>query len=213
MSGTPSTVDPWLALLNDDGNSGLLSTVDRSCNSRTRVDRSCNSRTRSRSRSSKRFLGPTGTSVRQLMEPKALAPSMADLEIEFFEKKILRFNVPIHSHFHEADPKDSISSLMRIWVSRFYIGATIDPIRRWLGGRSDGRESNMPGHCQEYHSMHLLAVSENKFGRPVARQLEAELIRFAQENWPEICANKAADARGQVDGLNFMYMVVKDDRF
>ena len=102
---------------------------------------------------------------------------------------------------------------MRIWVSRFYIGATIDPIRRWLGGTSDGRESDMPGHCQEYHGMYLLAVSENKGGRPVARQLEAELIRFAQENWPEICANKAADARGQVDGLNFMYMVVKDDRF
>ena len=147
------------------------------------------------------------------MEPKALAPSMADLEIEFFEKKILRLNVPIHSHFHEADPKDSISSLMRIWVSRFYIGATIDPIRRWLGGTSDGRESDMPGHCQEYHSMYLLVVSENKGGRPVARQLETELIRFAKENWPEICANKAADARGQVDGLNFMYMVVKDDRF
>jgi hypothetical protein len=202
MSGE---VDHWLTLLslNEDDNSGLLSTVDRSCNSRTR----------SRSRSSKRFLGPTGASVRQLMEPKALAPSMADLEIEFFEKKILRLNVPIHSHFHEADPKDSISSLMRIWVSRFYIGATIDPIRRWLGGTSDGRESDMPGHCQEYHSMYLLAVSENKGGRPVARQLEAELIRFAQENWPEICANKAADARGQVDGLNFMYMVVKDDRF
>ena len=202
MSGE---VDHWLTLLslNEDDNSGLLSTVDRSCNSRTR----------SRSRSSKRFLGPTGASVRQLMEPKALAPSMADLEIEFFEKKILRLNVPIHSHFHEADPKDSISSLMRIWVSRFYIGATIDPIRRWLGGTSDGRESDMPGHCQEYHSMYLLAVSENKGGRPVARQLEAELIRFAQENWPEICANKAADARGQVDGLNFMYMVVKHDRF
>ena len=202
MSGE---VDHWLTLLslNEDDNSGLLSTVDRSCNSRTR----------SRSRSSKRFLGPTGASVRQLMEPKALAPSMADLEIEFFENKILRLNVPIHSHFHEADPKDSISSLMRIWVSRFYIGATIDPIRRWLGGTSDGRESDMPGHCQEYHSMYLLAVSENKGGRPVARQLEAELIRFAQENWPEICANKAADARGQVDGLNFMYMVVKDDRF
>jgi hypothetical protein len=202
MSGE---VDHWLTLLslNEDDNSGLLSTVDRSCNSRTR----------SRSRSSKRFLGPTGASVRQLMEPKALAPSMADLEIEFFEKKILRLNVPTHSHFHEADPKDSISSLMRIWVSRFYIGATIDPIRRWLGGTSDGRESDMPGHCQEYHSMYLLAVSENKGGRPVARQLEAELIRFAQENWPEICANKAADARGQVDGLNFMYMVVKDDRF
>ena len=202
MSGE---VDHWLTLLslNEDDNSGLLSTVDRSCNSRTR----------SRSRSSKRFLGPTGASVRQLMEPKALAPSMVDLEIEFFEKKILRLNVPIHSHFHEADPKDSISSLMRIWVSRFYIGATIDPVRRWLGGTSDGRESDMPGHCQEYHSMYLLAVSENKGGRPVARQLEAELIRFAQENWPEICANKAADARGQVDGLNFMYMVVKDDRF
>ena len=103
--------------------------------------------------------------------------------------------------------------MMRLRVTRFYIGATIDPIRRWLGGTSDVRESDMQGHCQEYHSMYLLAVSENEVGQPVARQLEAELIRFAQENWPEICANKAADARGQVDGLNFMYMVVKDDRF
>ena len=118
------------------------------------------------------------------------------------------------SHFHETDAKDSIRSLtMRLCVTRFYIGATIDPIRRWLGGTSDDRESDMAGHCQEYQSMYLLAVSENKAGQPVARQLEAELIRFAQENWPEICANKAADARGQVDGINFMYMVVKDDRF
>ena len=139
---------------------------------------------------------------------------MADELIDYFEKKIWRYKVPILSHFYEADPADSISSInMKFCVDRFYIGATIDPIRRWLGGTSDGRESDMPGHCQEYHSMYLLAVSENKGGRPVARQLEAELIRFAQENWPEICANKAADARGQVDGLNFMYMVVKDDRF
>ena len=59
--------------------------------------------------------------------------------------------------------------------------------------------------------MYLIAVSENEAGQPAARQLEAELIRFAQEKWPETCANKAADARGQVDGINFMYMVVKDD--
>ena len=148
------------------------------------------------------------------MEPEALAPSMADLKIASIEKEILRFKLPIHSHFHETDPKDSISSLtMRTCVTRFYIGATIDPIRRWLGGPSDDRESDMPGHCLEYQSMYLLAVSENEPGKPAARQLETELIRFAKKNWLEICANKAADARGQVDGLNFMYMVVKDDRF
>ena len=58
--------------------------------------------------------------------------------------------------------------------------------------------------------MHLLAVSENEIGKPAAKQLEADLIHFAQADWPETCTNKAADARGQVMGINFMYMVVYD---
>ena len=146
------------------------------------------------------------------MEPKASGPSRADEEIQYFRKKIQRFNVPIHSHFHEANPEDSIRSIMiNFDVPRFYIGATIDPIRRWLGGTSDTRAFDMPGHCQEYHRMYLIAVSENEAGQPAARQLEAALILFAMEKWPEKCANKVADARGQCDGINFIYMVVVDD--
>ena len=59
--------------------------------------------------------------------------------------------------------------------------------------------------------MFLLGVVENEAGKPAARQLETRLIRFSVEKWPVICDNKVDDARGQVDGINFMYMVVRDE--
>jgi hypothetical protein len=219
LDGNAST-DSWMALLvrdssslmiqvdpSDDEDSSLPSTVDQGIQSN--VD---GSRTRSRSRNNKRPLWPSTSLLRELLKPKPPGPSRADEEIEFFEKKIRRYQVPIHSHFHETDPADSISFInLNRCVIRFYIGATIDPIRRWLGGTSDTRETDMPGHCQRYHSMYLLAVAENEAGKPAARQLETRLIRFSREKWPDICDNKADDARGQVNGINFMYMVVRDE--
>ena len=212
--------DSWMALLgrdashliiqvvaSDDEDSSLPSTVDQGIQSN--VD---GSRTRSRSRSNERPLWPSTSLLRRLLEPKPPGPSRVDEEIQYFENKIRRYKVPIYSHFHEADPADSTSSInMRNGVIRFYVGATIDPIRRWLGGTSDTRETDMPGHCQHYHSMFLLGVAENEAGKPAARELETRLIRFSQEKWPDICDNKADDARGQVNGINFMYMVVRDD--
>ena len=81
VDGNPSlpVLYPWLALLMRDSSSpstGLPSTAN--------VD---GSRTRSRSRSSKRPLWPTGTSLRQLMQPKASGPSRAEEEIQYFEKR------------------------------------------------------------------------------------------------------------------------------
>jgi len=219
--------DPWLQLLEgdshcnsslpsmvDDADSSLPSTVDQGIQSNVEGS-SSRSRSRSRSRRLRRQLW-AAASLRQLLEPnagiaEAAGCSLADLEVLDVEEKIVNLNLPIYCHFYEADPKNSIRSLMvRMAVSRFYIGATIDPIRRWRGGTSDVRESEMPGHCQLWESMHLIAVCENELGQHAAKQLEAELIRFAKANWPETCANKVADARGQVMGINFMYMVVCD---
>ena len=87
VDGNPGVpvLDPWLALLMRD--SSLPST---SLPSTANVDGSrTRSRSRSRSRSSKRPLWPTGTSLRQLMEPKAPGPSRADEEIQYSKK---RFN-------------------------------------------------------------------------------------------------------------------------
>jgi hypothetical protein len=214
--------DPWMVLLmqdsrsliiqvdsSDDEDSSLPSTVDQGIQSNVEGSRT---RTRSRSRSHKRPLWPSTDLLRRLLEPKPPGPSMADELIDYFEKKIWRYKVPILSHFYEADPADSISSInMHFCVNRFYIGATIDPIRRWLGGTSDTRETDMPGHCQRYHRMWLIGVAENEAGKPAARHLETRLSRFSREKWPDICDNKADDARGQVNGINFMYMVVNDD--
>ena len=224
--------DAWLKALNlnddssllsstvDDGDSSLPSTVDQE-EVQSKVDgnrsrslsrlRKC-SLSRSRSRSRRRW--PTCKLLRQLLEPKhheGSAHSMADLEVFSCLKRIAQLNVPIFSHLHEADPKDSIISLMlHNVVARFYIGATIDPVHRWLGGVSENGDRETPGHCQKWSTMYLLAISENAPGQPAAKQLEAGLIEFAQANWPETCTNKAADARGQCMGINFMYMVVYD---
>ena len=121
--------------------------------------------------------------------------------------------------------------MLTIEVDSFYIGGTMDPARRWLGdhpmlplprpqpqGRPSvvagtTREEPMPGHFRQWFAMHLIAVATNQFGNNQARALETELIRFSKKTWPCKCKNIAEDARGQCNGLNFIYMVVRDGRW
>ena len=68
----------------------------------------------------------------------------------------------------------------------------------------------MAGHFRQWFAMHLIAVATNQFGNDQARALETDLIKFSKKTWPCLCENIAEDARGQCDGLNFIYMVVRD---
>ena len=126
-----------------------------------------------------------------------------------------RLDLPIYNRF-APDPKGCITHLLDHSIEYFYIGATVDPLRRWLGesynstGRSSTRgDSPMPGHTTMWSGMFLIGLSSNEGGRNAARVLETELIKFAKARWPELCTNRAVDARGQCSGTNFMYMVVR----
>ena len=89
-------------------------------------------------------------------------------------------------------------------VESFYIGATLEPIRRWLGDKNTDRP--FPGHGHRWQEMHLIGVATNSCGKPAGKICEVELIKFALERWPSKCTNISQDARGQCMGINFMYM-------
>ena len=77
--------------------------------------------------------------------------------------------------------------------SRFYVGATIDPVRRWLGdAEGSGGRGPMPGHMLLWDAMFVLDIFPGK----EAAQVEKSLILFAKHEWPDRCANLAGDARG-----------------
>ena len=205
LPASPSMVehspDPWISLLvGYDGSEEIDQVVSVA-----------SSDSRSRSRSSSRRRWPTGSLL-----PRA--PSQHDevdvvsvgLETAWSSavENIAISRLPI-INLRGEDPKDSISTLMRRYgVAYLYIGATLDPVRRWLGCASGSRESAMTVHCERWGEMYLLAIAENSIGKPAAKVLETQLIQFALKEWPMKCKNKAADARGQCPGINFLYMVV-----
>ena len=77
----------------------------------------------------------------------------------------------------------------------FYIGATVDPRRRWLGGRG------MPGHCLSWGMMFVIAYTAE------GHRLETTAIRFAKFKYGNRCTNIADDSRGQARGChNFIYI-------
>ena len=92
----------------------------------------------------------------------------------------------------------------------FYVGATTDPLHRWLGSEAACRGGRvMRGHarglggldCDEMFIIELLPWFE-------AREEEARLIRLALAEYTN-CLNVAPDARGQVRADNFLYVVVR----
>ena len=91
-------------------------------------------------------------------------------------------------------------------VDLFYIGATVDPVRRWLGSACTARgEEPMLGHGRGGWSwMFLIALQTD------ARQLEKRLIMEAKHQWPRKCTNVAEDSRGQCRGPNWIYVCTND---
>ena len=92
----------------------------------------------------------------------------------------------------------------------FYVGATTDPLHRWVGSEAACRGGRvMRGHarglggvdCDEMFIIGLLHSYE-------AKREEARLIRIALAEYRN-CLNVAPDARGQVRADNFLYVVVQ----
>ena len=72
----------------------------------------------------------------------------------------------------------------------FYIGATVNPQRRFLGGQSRG--GSMPGHCLSWDRLTVLHLA-NGIG---ARRVETNLISYCKERYGHLCTNTAMDSRG-----------------
>ena len=94
-------------------------------------------------------------------------------------------------------------------VRTFYVGATIDPRRRWNGAADDlwsGR-GRMQGHCESYRVMILVALL---MGSKHSRYVETELIREGIECYRYRCANTVVDGRGQKSHAPMCIYIVYD---
>ena len=86
---------------------------------------------------------------------------------------------------------------------RFYVGACISPVWRWLG-RDTGRGRPMPGHFHKWDYMCVVGLRHGSAGP----KLEERCIRYAKEWFGSTCANKANDARGCSAAYStFVYVV------
>ena len=138
-------------------------------------------------------------------------------------EEVAQRGLQIYDNILSEDAEESIMDIMlQGTVEAFYIGGTTDPVRRWLGDghlmlskrkpqaiQTSCERSGMPGHYLSWDSMHLIAVARNEIGSKEARVLETDLIRFSKTKWPSLCENIAIDSRGQCDGTNFMYILVR----
>ena len=89
----------------------------------------------------------------------------------------------------------------------FYVGATQDPLRRWVGDvDGDEQRGPMPGHRDAgWNELRVVHVAHGG----AAASLEARLIREAMERHPGQCRNAVPDARGlSRRAINFVYIVV-----
>ena len=117
---------------------------------------------------------------------------------------------PIHLRDVELNDGSDTSSLKaRVCTiahgsGGFYIGGTVNPLRRWFGDPPTytGPSRPMPGHCEQYGNMHLLAICDGSVGG----RLETHLIEYAKNRFSELCKNIAVDSRGLTDGLNWIYI-------
>ncbi len=124
-----------------------------------------------------------------------------------------------HLSFSAAEhPYAVLHGLLNQRCSSFYVGATIDPIRRWLGdtgmrmlglgsGDGDGRDGRMRGHFETWTFMQVVGL----YHGPDARRMEAALITLGMQVWNEGCVNVAVDARGVSPSTPaFVYIVWHD---
>ena len=112
------------------------------------------------------------------------------------------------SVLHVDDVDDDIVTASVFAVAsgalRFYVGATVSPVWRWLGWDTvSGRR--MHGHCEGgWDRMNVVGLRQGSAGP----QLETRCINVALEHFGASCTNKARDSRG-CSGLypNFVYVV------
>ena len=107
-----------------------------------------------------------------------------------------------------ASPEDQLFEFGLVErAPAFYVGATQDPLRRWVGDPDGGEQREaMPGHRDAgWKEMRVVHVAHGG----AAASLEARLIREAMERHPGQCRNAVPDARGlQRRAINFVYIVV-----
>ena len=112
------------------------------------------------------------------------------------------------------DLEASLRGIVSQGCAAFYVGATVDPLRRWLGDEGmeqfglgqgwRGTRGPMPGHISTWRLMKVCGLFEGA----VARSREASLIAFGKELWKEGSQNVALDARGVSDSTPaFIYVV------
>ena len=98
-------------------------------------------------------------------------------------------------------PAAVLHSILDQGCGSFYVGATTDPIRRWLGdtgmrmlglGSGDGDGRMLRGHFETRTCMKVVGL----FNGATARHQEASLIAYGKEIWHEGCRNVVCDARG-----------------
>lgn len=115
--------------------------------------------------------------------------------------------LPINFDFmNERNCSRSLRHLISIHdVERFYIGATVDPVRRWFGCAWTNRgDQPMLGHDNDgWEVMVILSLTND------GREFERRLILEGQRYWPELSANRAPDVRGQSVGPNFIYVCLR----
>jgi len=100
------------------------------------------------------------------------------------------------------DLEASLRGIVSQGCAAFYVGSTVNPLRRWLGddgmeqfglGRGwRGTRGPMPGHISTWRLMKVCGLFEGA----VARGREASLIAFGKQLWEEGSQNVALDARG-----------------
>lgn len=109
--------------------------------------------------------------------------------------------------FHYAWDRNCSATLKEVIykydVDRFYIGATVDPIRRWVGSACTDRGEPMKGHRRAGWNCMIMIGAEDD-----ARQLEKRLIVESKQRWPDKCTNIAEDTRGQCRGPNWIYVCI-----
>ena len=92
-----------------------------------------------------------------------------------------------------------------ICVAAFYVGATMDPERRWVGGPTP--RGHMVGHKKRWDEMHVIHLQMDGARAAV---LEKRLIIWSRDTHARKCKNVAPDARGLVRNRpNFLYVCLK----
>ena len=185
----------------------------------TGASSSSHRRSRSRSRSPHDF--GTESRLQQLIlpPPRQRQPQAPDYyaevaslherrKIEGMMHEITDLSLPIYFQHHfdeyDEDVKDSVEILVGedCLGPRFYVGATVDPITRWLGKEVTERGGSMQGHDASWNVMHMIA-----YRRSGAAELEKSIIIWAKDKWPSRCSNVAMDNRGQCrNSPNWIYI-------